>query len=90
VLPDEPEEHTIDEEFVPVLTAKDNEEAQVAREVLVDLGIPVIMQADAAQTAAGNLLMVEQNTLTVPASMLDDAKRVIEESRKAGEESAEA
>lgn len=80
------EDDEIEEEFVPVCTAADNEEAQVVREVLVDAGIPVIMEADPAQVAAGNLLLAEQNVLTVPASMLDDAKRVIEDSVKAGQE----
>lgn len=85
-LPDGGGQGVIDEEFVPVFVAADNEEAQVVMNLLSDSGIPVISQTDAGIWPT---LMRNGETLTVPASRVEEAKTAIQQAMKAGEAESE-
>lgn len=86
-LPPEPEDRYSDEEFVPAYVAYDRMEAEVIKGVLLDAGIPVIQESEPTEMSLPAIYAIPGGTeyLTVPASRLEEAKQVLEESRKAGE-----
>jgi len=91
-LPEEKENPTSEEEFVPVFVADKRYESDLVKMVLLDAGIPVIEQSDMGEFPYGSYVSVLNATrfgdiaLTVPAARLEEAKKVIEEAKKAGEE----
>jgi hypothetical protein len=90
-LPPKPDAGTIDEEFVPIFSARDNEEAEVVKGVLKDAGIEVIEQAEPSDWRLPGVYGIPGGPefLTVPASRAEEARRVIDEALKAGENMTE-
>lgn len=86
-LPPEPKPRIMDEEMVPVFTAKDEVEARIVRGILQEAGIAVWEKADIVKLVHPVIVgPLAEEVLAVPASRVEEARRLIEEALEAGED----
>ncbi len=69
----------MDEEMVPVYTARDETEAKIIKGILEDAGIAVLEKADFAQTVHPMAAALNDEQICVPASQAEDAIALLED-----------
>ena len=91
-LPDKPPPaKVIDEPFVPIFAAIDEAEAKVVRSVLEGAGVPVWEKSDIVKFL-GTLTVgpLASETIAVPESRADEARKLIEEALATGDQMPES